>query len=458
MATIMTNRKAILLTAGLAALLTIAARAEAPRIYAITSARIVTSAGPPIENGTLVLRNGLIEAVGASVTVPADARVVDGKGLTVYPGLIDMGNSAGLEVPTPPQPANARTREEIERWKRQTILRPEIEAADRVKADAPDLKRLSAAGITSILAVPPGTVVRGHSSLLNVAAPDDEPQYGNIAGERRGLYVVRTPVALHVAFPERTPGDAYPESLMGVIAFVRQAFLDAAHYQVERAFYDRVKPAETRPAYDRALAAMEPALAGRAPVAFEANEFREILRSLGMAREFKLKAVITGGHGADEAIADLKADKARVLFSLDYPARPRMLAPDADEPLRTLRLRANAPKVPAALAKAGIPFAFESAGLKDPKDFVRNAAKAVKAGLSPDAAIRAMTLDAATIAGVGDRLGSIEKGKIANLIVTEGDLFDEKMTIKHVFVDGRMLVLEPAAAPQPPRRGRPELF
>ena len=458
MATIMKNRRAALLTAALAALLTIAARADAPRTYAITGARIVTSAGTPIANGTVVFRNGFIEAVGASDGVPADARIIEGKGLTVYPGLIDMGNPAGLEVPTSAQPASARTREEIERWKREAILRPQVVAADYVKADAPDLKRLAAAGITSILAVPPGTVVKGQSSLLNVAAPDEEPQYGNIADQRRGLYVVRTPVALHVAFPERTPGDAYPESLMGVISFVRQAFLDAAHYQAELAFCDRVKREAARPVYDRALEAMQPALAGRVPVAFEANEFREILRSLGMAKEFKLDPVIAGGGEADQAIADLKAQKSRVLFSLNYPVRSRMLAPDADEPLRALRQRANAPKVPAALAKAGVLFAFESGGLRDPKDFVRNAAKAVKAGLSPDAAIRAMTLDAATIAGVGDRLGSIEKGKIANLIVTEGDLFDEKMTIKHVFVDGRPVVLEPTAAPQPPRRGRPGGF
>jgi imidazolonepropionase-like amidohydrolase len=458
MATIMKNRRAALLTAALAALLTIAARADAPRTYAITGARIVTSAGTPIDNGTVVFRNGFIEAVGASDGVPADARIIEGKGLTVYPGLIDMGNPAGLEVPTSAQPASARTREEIERWKREAILRPQVVAADYVKADAPDLKRLAAAGITSILAVPPGAVVKGQSSLLNVAAPDEEPQYGNIADQRRGFYVVRTPVALHVAFPERTPGDAYPESLMGVISFVRQAILDAAHYQAELAFYERARREAARPVYDRALEAMQPALAGRVPVAFEADEFREILRSLGMAKEFKLDPVIAGGVEADQAIADLKAQKSRVLFSLNYPVRSRMLAPDADEPLRALRQRANAPKVPAALAKAGVLFAFESGGLRDPKDFVRNAAKAVKAGLSPDAAIRAMTLDAATIAGVGDRLGSIEKGKIANLIVTEGDLFDEKMTIKHVFVDGRPVVLEPTAAPQPPRRGRPGGF
>jgi imidazolonepropionase-like amidohydrolase len=458
MVTIMKNGRIIPLTAALAAVLALVARADAPRIYAITGARIVTSAGAPIENGSVVLRNGFVEAAGASLTVPDDASIIDGKGLTVYPGLIDMGNSAGLEVPSPAQPSSARTREEVERWKREVILRPQVVAADHVKADAPDLRRLAAAGITSILAVPLGTVVKGQSSLLKVAAPDEEPQYGNIADQRRGLYVLRTRVALHVAFPERTPGDAYPESLMGVISFVRQAFLDAAHYQAELAFDDRVTREVARPVYDRALEAMQPALAGRMPVVFEADEFREILRALGIAKEFKLDPVIAGGVESDQAIADLKAQKSRVLFSVNYPVRSRVLAPDADEPLRALRQRDNAPKVPAALARAGVLFAFESGGLKDPKDFVRNVAKAVKAGLPPDVAVRAMTLDAATIAGVGDRLGSIEKGKVANLIVTDGDLFDEKMTIKHVFVDGRPVVLEPSSPPPPQRRGRPGGF
>jgi imidazolonepropionase-like amidohydrolase len=118
--------------------------------------------------------------------------------------------------------------------------------------------------------------------------------------------------------------------------------------------------------------------------------------------------------------------------------------------VNALRARAPAPKVPGALAKAGIPFAFSGAGLREPRAFVRNAAKAVKDGLPADAAIRALTIDAATIAGVGDRLGSIEKGKIANVIVTDGDLFEEKSRVRHVFVDGRKIVVE---EPQPERRG-----
>jgi imidazolonepropionase-like amidohydrolase len=283
-----------------------------------------------------------------------------------------------------------------------------------------------------------------------VVAPPDEPQIGNIVEGRRGLVVVRTPVALHVSFPSRprAGGNAYPESLMGVIAFVRQSFLDAQHYAVERQGTARPPAGD-----DPALVAMQPAIERRLPVAFQADEAREILRALKMAKELKLDPIVTGALEADEVAADLKAQNARVIFSLNYPQRPRRLAPDADEPIHTLRERADAPKTPGELAKAGVAFAFESNGLSDPKDFVKNAAKAVKAGLAEDAAVRALTIGAATIAGVADRLGSIEKGKAANLIVTDGNLFDEKTKITKVFIDGRSVSLD-AAAPAPGGRGR----
>jgi imidazolonepropionase-like amidohydrolase len=130
-----------------------------------------------------------------------------------------------------------------------------------------------------------------------------------------------------------------------------------------------------------------------------------------------------------------------VIYSLNFPTRRPSLAPDADESLSVLRDRANAPKGPAALDKAGVLFAFESSGLSEPKDFLKNAQKTVANGLSKDAAIKALTINAATIAGAADRLGSLDKGKIANVIVIEGDLFEEKSTIKHVFVNGRPVKL-----------------
>jgi imidazolonepropionase-like amidohydrolase len=428
--------------------LAIAVTADAPHVYAIRGARIVTASGSEIADGTVVIRNGLIDSVGATAAVPDAAHVIEGKGLVVYPGLIDMGTTAGLDVPAIPRPQNARTLEEVERWKRGVILRPQLQAANHVRADATELGQLAAAGITTALAIPRGEVFRGQSALLRTKAPEDDPQIGAVADPRAGLFVVRTPVALHVAFSRRPPGESYPVSLMGVIAFVRQSFLDAQHYaRTVAAGSPRPTPDS---AYDPALAALQPAVEGKLPVVFDANAMRDILRALALASEFKLDPIVAGGHGASGIAADLKAANARVLYRLDYPARPRTLAPDADEALRTVRERAEAPKAPAALEKAGVLFAFQSEGLRDPKDFVRNAARAVQAGLPAAAAVRALTVNAAKIAGIADRLGSVEKGKTANLIVVDRDLFDERAAIKHVFIDGRLTRIDPA----PERRER----
>ena len=436
-------RTVVVLAAAGVALTVARGTADAPHVYAITGARVVTVAGPPLATGTVVIRNGVIDAVGPSVPVPPDAFVIDAKGATVYPGLIDMGSTVAVTVPPVADPHTGATREEVDRWRRSVILRPDVAAATLVQVDAPDLVKRASAGITTVLSTPPGEVVRGQSALVNVAAPAEDPQIGDIAAPRRGLIVVRTPVALHVAFSEGPSRfRAFPESLMGVIAFVRQAFLDARHYQTEQQFYARGPGAVTRPVDDPALAAMLPAVEGRLPVAFEARAAREIRRALALARELKLDPIVTSAREADQVAPDLKRANARVILSLDYPTRPKSLAPDADEPLRVLRDRANAPKAAAALEAAGVLFAFQSESLKEPREFLANAAKAVKAGLAADAAIRALTINAARIAGASDRLGSIEKGKLANIIVADGDLFGENTSFRHVFIDGRPVALE----------------
>jgi imidazolonepropionase-like amidohydrolase len=426
-----------------AAAFAVGARADAPYAYAIRGARLVTAAGAPIPSGTIVMRHGIIEAVGADVQAPADAVVIDGNGMTVYPGLIDMGSSAGTDVQANPNPPGAfRTSEDQERFKRSVIFRPDVVAADHLQADAPELSRLASTGVTTVLTIPPGSLVKGQSALVNVAAPADDPQIGAVADPRKGLQVVRTPVALHVALGAGGGRGGYPASLMGSIAFVRQHFLDAQHQQLVQQHYDRSKAAGDRPIHDPSLDALQPALARRLPVAFEADLAREILRSLRMAKEFNLDPLITGAAEADQVTADLKAQNARVVYNLNFPVRSRALPPDADEPVRELRARANAPKVPGALEKAGVLFAFSGEGIREPRDFVRNAARAVKEGLSAEAAVRALTIDAAKIAGADARLGSLERGKIANVIVTDGDLFEERTRVRHVFVDGFKVSVE----------------
>lgn len=408
------------------------AQQEAHHTFAITGARIVPVAAAPIDNGTVVFVDGIITQVGAGVAAPEGAQIVEGKGLTVYPGLIDLGSAAGLDIPPVPRADNPQTTEEVERVKRDTLLRPHLRAAEHVSPSSPALARAASAGITAVLATPPGDGLRGQSALILSALPPDVPQISALADDRRAPLVVRSPVALHVGVADRPAGgNAYPNSLMGIIAFNRQAFFDAQHYRASGG----------RP-FSPAFAEMQPAIGGKLPVAFRATTDREIRRALAMARAFELDPIVSSALEVSAVAPLLKSASARVIYSLDFPTRPVSLAPDADEPLRVLEARANAPKGPQALDAAGVMFGFESGDLDDPKDFLKNAARVAAAGLSPDSVLKALTLNAATIAGAADRLGSIDKGKIANLIVTDGDLFGEKTTIKHVFVGGRPVTIQ----------------
>ena len=458
---------------------------RAPR-YAITNTRIVTAAGPVIDRGTVVMREGIIEEVGAAVTAPADALTVDGTGLVVYPGMIDMSNSSVVEVRTtttaaPPAAAAAAGRggrgaavatpdaitwADQEREARARYLRPDVDAASLVELDGDDVRRLAAAGITSALAVPPQGIIRGQSALVNLTAPPDPAETSALATYRRGVVVVRSPVAQHVVFATAGQagggGGGYPGALLGVIAFARQSFYDAQWQKEARAFAERNKGSVVG-GFEPALDALAPALDRKVPVAFDASEQREILRALAFAKEFNLDPIIVGGAEAGSVIDDLKAAKAAVIVSANFQAAGGAAGRggggggrgggDVDTPLRITRMRQNAAKVPAALEKAGIPFAFTIGGLQAPGEFVRSVARTVReGGLPEDAALKALTINAARLAGAGERLGTIEKGKMANVIVTDGNLFDTSR-IRHVFVAGWPVDLE--AATQPPAgRGR----
>ena len=177
-------------------------------------------------------------------------------------------------------------------------------------------------------------------------------------------------------------------------------------------------------------------------MAMTASTPREIRRALAMAAEFSVSPVIVGAQGAGEVIADLRSAKAGVVISLNLPTRPKTLAADTDETLEAVAARDAARRAPGALARAGLTFGFASDGVKDPKDLLANARVAVRNGLDPNAAVRALTLDAARLAGADSRLGSIERGKRANLVVTDGDLLGEKTKVRHVFIAGRLIPAE----------------
>ena len=263
--------------------------------------------------------------------------------------------------------------------------------------------------------------------------------------------VVRAPVALTVQFRGSTGFfGIYPNSLMGTVAFIRQTFYDAVHYRDELYRYEKVKRGIARPEHDKKLAALLPALKGELPVLFVANSDLDIRRALMIADEFHLKPIIEGALTGYRVAEMLASRKVPVIVSVNYPRRSADLPQDVEEPMRVLKERAEAPAGPSKLAAAGVKFAFASAGLA-PADFLGNVRKAIESGLSKDAALKALTSNAAEILGAGDQLGTLETGKIANLVVTSGDLFDSAPKLRYLFIDGNDIEIK---KPETPARGR----
>ena len=429
----------------------LAAQRAVPATYAITNARIVPVSSATIEKGTIVIRDGLSVAVGANASVPADARIVDGTGHTVYPGLIDAygslglpaqttggggggGGGGGFGAPAAAAPAGAPN-------SRYPVgLRPEVRAIDQLIEDA-DFSGPYGAGITTALTAPVGRIYEGQSALINLAGGD------------YGAAVLRPAVALHIGF-QGIGGGQFPGSLMGVFAALRQSFLDAQRYRDMNAAYARAPRSMVRPAYDPSLEALQPVIAGTMPVVFRASTQREIERALDLAKEFKLKAIIGGGSESYLVADRLKADNVPVLLSLNFPRVTTAPAVDAEpEPLRVLRGRVQAPKTPGQIAQAGVRFAFQSGG-GNASDFLGNVRRAVAGGLSQDQALRALTIGSAEILGAADRIGSLEVGKIANLAVVRGDLFAADGRVTSVYIDGRPhTVAAPAATLAAGRNG-----
>ena len=404
-----------------------------PRYFAVVNVRIVTGTGTVIDSGTVVIAKGLIQAVGANVTVPPEAWVIDGKGSTVYPGLIDAGTDLGLPKEEGSESASTGRGRRRSAPSGEVAKGPEDRpgttpwrvAADELKTDDKRIETWRNAGFTTTLTVPDGGIFPGQATLID------------LAGDRSGDYVVKAMATLPISFKPVGAWWGFPDSLMGTIAYVRQVFDDSNWYAQAEPVYESNATKFERLPYDRTERVIARGVGDKEIVLLPANNSVQILRALRLADEWKINAVLYGGQQGYEVAAAIAAKKMSVLVSLKWPEREKDADPDAEQTLRELRFRDRAPSSPSALAKAGVKFAFYSGGLSTPKDIFKNVKKAIDAGLAPDAALRAFTVDAAEILGVGDRMGSIAQGKIANLIVTDGDLFNEKTKVKHVFVDGR---------------------
>lgn len=399
-------------------------------VFAITNARIVTVSGGTLELGTVIVRDGLIESVmtnpGADFTLPADARVIDGRGLTVYPGLFDTYSSLGIPARPATQAAAQPTPTPSSNSNYPDGLRPEENIVTVLRAGDAQFETNRNAGFTTVLTVGRDGVFNGQSAVIN------------LSGDSVAAMIIRAPFAEHVTF-RPIGGGAFPTSLMGSYTAFRQMLLDAQRLRAWKNRYETNPRGTRRPPRDASLEALFPVLGGDMPVVLNANTENELVRAIDLIGEFKLNGIIAGGQEAWKVADRLKKANIPVLLSLNFPKRTAAASTEADaESLELLRLRAEAPKGAARLQAAGVKFAFQTGGMTSIGDFLTNAAKAIENGLDKSAAIRAMTLSAAEILGVDNRLGSIENGKIANLVLVRGDIFSKDKTITHVFVDGKM--------------------
>jgi imidazolonepropionase-like amidohydrolase len=410
-------------------------RPDAPRHFAITGARIVTGTGQVIDDGTVVLNDGVITAVGRNVRVPADAWVVDASGKTVYPGLIDALTNLGhpparnaRAAATPMGPFGFQGQIDPANYSWGPEDRPGTHSAttaadDLDKADA-RIAQWRNAGFTTVVSALDDGLVTGQAAVLDLG--DYE--------RARGM-VVATPVAMRLKLQDRTYAG-YPQSLLGSFAYLKQLYLDAQYYDRAWAAYESSPKGKQRPEWDGMLEPIRDELRTQYPVLFPADDRKEILRAVATAKVMGVKPIVYGAQSAYEATDVLKEAGMPVVVSLNWPTPPRNGDPEAKPALETLRFWDRAPTTPAELQRAGVAFAFSSGGMDAAGDILGNARKAVELGLSKDAALQAFTMAPARMMGVADRVGSVEVGKIANLVVASGDLFDEGTKIETVFVDG----------------------
>ncbi|MEM9552704.1 MAG: amidohydrolase family protein [Acidobacteriota bacterium] len=411
---------------GVAPVLAEDAAPRGPQLHALVGARVVVSPGTTIDAGTLIVRDGVIEAVGAEVAPPAGARVHELDGVTLYPGLIE--SFAAVDWPSSDEDDAAPVA-----GHENPLVRPERDIVD-LGADHATVEALRGAGFTTAVLVPASGLLRGESAAVNLGA----------GGVRANL--LRSGVAQN-AHPAMLD-DGYPSSLMGSVALLRQTLLDADWYADAQAAF-AARPSQQRPTYDRSLEALGAVVDGSQTIVLESEDLLGLQRLAGLARELGLDALAVGsGHEwqRPEVVAALGLP---LILPLDFPDAPEVGddGPALHVGLDALRAWQQAPSNPRVLADAGVRFTLTSHRLSAPKNLHARVARAVEAGWSADAALAALTVVPAELWGLSGVAGTLEAGKMANLLEVDGDLFVDSPKIRAVWVDGRRYELAESAPP-----------
>jgi imidazolonepropionase-like amidohydrolase len=393
--------------------------------YVIRGARIVTASGADIENGSIVVSDGRISAVGANVSAPAGAQEIDARGLTVFPGMIDLGTNMGLlEVPS--VGATSDTQELGE-------LNPNASAVWSINPSSSHIDVTRVGGITSVLSLPSGGIISGQAAFIN------------LAGSSPREMAIVPQAALVIDFPRIGGGGGFAAQLaqqQGItqdaialrdrrVEELRRMLRDAEAYGRAQDAYRRDPKSVPRPETDLRLAALVPYARGERPVIFRAEREREIRAVVRFAEETHLKPIIIGGSDAWKVAPFLKDHNVPVILDsvLNLPLRE-------DDPYDALY--ENASKLQAAGVRFCISTGDSGAHVRD---LPFHAGMAAAYGLPKTEALKAVTLYPAQILGVADRLGSIEQGKLANLVVADGDLLEPRTNIRYLFINGRQIPL-----------------
>jgi len=404
-----------------------ALRSHPPNVFALTGAKVVVSPETTLETATVIVRDGKIEAVG-DVPVPTDAKEISLAGKTIYPGFIDSYSEQSM--------TSDRLTGTARYWNGQVT--PQLSVADQIAAN-PDLAVLRKQGIVAQLVAPADGVIRGTSAVVSTGG-----------GEPNTTLIARD-VAQHLLLTlNRRTRSGYPGSPMGAVAVARQALYDAQWYRDAKAAVaaDSTLPA---PEQNDALAALQPVLNSAMPVIVSTSNEQFALRADRFASEFGLSVILKGSGSEYRRLSQIAATKRALILPLAFPKAPNVTTPEAaqDVTLETLLHWDIAPENPARVDAAGIRFALSTDRLESKGDFLKSLRKAVERGLSPASALKALTVTPAEMFGLSSQLGTVQPGRLASLVVTDGDLFDRKTKVVETWVSGVRFEHSPAKARTP---------
>ncbi|MGI4827009.1 MAG: amidohydrolase family protein [Janthinobacterium lividum] len=395
----------------------IASTVAADKTVAIVGGKLLTITHGVIENGTVVLSGGKIVAVGpAGVTqVPAGATVINAKGMTVYPGLFDAETQLGLvEVASDAMARDvAETADEIE---------PQMHVYDAFHAESARIPVERLNGVTNAVIAPAqADSLPGQDAIIQ------------LYGKDRDSMLLGRDVALPMNFEGEIRRRAnfngpskFPTTRMGVASQLRQTFLDAQHYELDMQAAAKPDHKGVAPAHDLKLEALLPYLHGQRPVVLSAIDGYEVEVGMGIAQEFHLKVILNNVTHSQDILDKIASYHVPVIVGPIYEA------PRANERYDAVY------SLPAELAKRGVTIALSSEGGGEGggRNLPYAAGYAVAYGLPYDEALKAITLNPATMFGMGDQLGSLDIGKSANIVMADGDPLDVRTSVKQVFIGG----------------------